>query len=323
MKKKLFDAALLSAGRAVNRAPVAAAPAGSWYKINDATEEAPVEVDIFVYDEIGFWGITANDFVRDLVSVSADTINLHINSPGGSVFDGVAIYNALVQHKARVVVHIDGWAASIASVIAMAGDEIRIAESASLMIHKPWSFVIGDADLMRAEAEVLDKLQSAIGDVYEARTDGDRAEIDAWVNAETWFKGQEAVDAGFADVMVPNKKKEKPAARLDGAFYAATFKHLPADVRTALAPGQPPAAQRPLPNTKAGFRKDIQAIYGCSRSMADSIANNGFRPSGDARDEPPEGHSPTPDPRDEDGARAAEHVAALARVAGFIRSLSN
>jgi ATP-dependent Clp protease protease subunit len=103
--------------------------------------------------------------------------------------------------------HIEGIAASIASVIPMAGDEIKIYEGTRMMIHKPWSFAMGDADDMRKEGDILDALQSDILDLYEARTGKERKDLTKWMDAETWFSAKEAVDKGFADEMVPAKKK--------------------------------------------------------------------------------------------------------------------
>lgn len=204
----------------------------SWYKIVQNAEHQD-EAEIFIYDEIGYYGCSAQDFAAALSEIKANTINVRINSPGGSVFDGMAIYRALERHPAKIVVHVDGWAASIASVIMCAGDVIKIAENAYVMIHRPWSFAIGTAEDMRAEADVLDGLQDSILEIYVARTEGDAKAINKQIEAETWFKGQEAVDAGFADEMVPNKKKPKPAAKFGAEFFGSIF-DLPEDVRASL-----------------------------------------------------------------------------------------
>lgn len=305
MKLKPLDLDGLSVGRPMARA---ARSGESWYRLAKKDEDA----EVLIYAEIGMWGITADDFVRDLREVDAKTINLHLNSPGGSVFDGLAIYNALVRHDARIVVHIDGWAASIASVIAMAGDEIRIGESGYVMIHKPWSWAMGDAGVLRREADVLDKLEDGIVDIYVARTEGDRKKIQDWVGAETWFNGKEAVEAGFADVLVEAKKKPAdPAARLDRAFFAAIFPNLPESVFEALGRGRPAAALPPIRS-----RQDLRAAllaHGMSRGAVDALTPH-YIPPADARDEP-EGDPPSPDPRNEAATRALQaaaiHVAAV------------
>jgi ATP-dependent Clp protease protease subunit len=180
------------------------------------------EADIMIYGDIGggWWdeGITAESITDEINALDVDTLNVRINSGGGLVFEGIAIYNAIARSTAHVIVHIDGIAASIASVIAMAGDEIRISEGSHIMIHKPWSFAVGDAVALRKEAEILDTLEAGIIDIYAARTDAKRADLEAWVGAETWFLGQQAVDAGFADEMVPAKKKKAVASALLNLF---------------------------------------------------------------------------------------------------------
>lgn len=180
------------------------------------------EAELLIYGDIGGgWydeGITAKSVTDSLAELDVDTLNVRINSGGGLVFEGVAIYNALARHPAHIVVHIDSIAASIASVIAMAGDEIRISEGSNIMIHKPWSGAWGDAEMLRKEADILDKLESGIIDIYAARTGAKRSDLAAWVGAETWFLGQEAVDAGFADEMVPAKKKKPANSALLGLF---------------------------------------------------------------------------------------------------------
>jgi len=170
-----------------------------WYSI---TAKADGEtVDVHIYDEIGFWGTTARSFVNELKSVAdnATQINLHINSPGGSVVDGVAIQNALKQHPANVTTKIDGIAASIASIIALAGDSIEIADNAYVMIHNPASIVWGDAEDMLKEAEVLNKMADGIASDYAAKMGISVEDARALMDEETWYLGQEAVDAGFAD----------------------------------------------------------------------------------------------------------------------------
>lgn len=162
---------------------------------------------IYLYDAIvdtdmdAEWlgGVSAESFVRALADTDADVIHLRINSPGGSVFGARAMETALRQNRAHVVAHIDGLAASAASFIAMAGDEIEIAEGGFLMIHKAWSLAMGNADEMRHEADLLDKIDDTLANTYAAKTGIDRADIADMLAAETWFTGAEAVERGFAD----------------------------------------------------------------------------------------------------------------------------
>jgi ATP-dependent Clp protease protease subunit len=154
---------------------------------------------IYLYDVIDWMGDNAKAFASDLLAVGEiDEIALHINSPGGDVFDGLAIYNTLLAHKARKVVYIDGVAASIASVIALAGDEIHIAANATVMIHNPWGFAMGDAAEMRKQADLLDKVAESIIGTYATRTGQSSEQIATWMAAETWMGADEAVARGFA-----------------------------------------------------------------------------------------------------------------------------
>jgi ATP-dependent Clp protease, protease subunit len=158
--------------------------------------------EVLVYDQIGkgFFGdgIGAKEFRDQIKSIKGKTINLRINSPGGDVFEASAMVAALDQYAGEIIVDIDGLAASAASVLAMAGDKIRISSNGMLMIHNPHSVVMGGAEEMRRKADTLDKVKGQIIDNYERRVK-DRAKIEAWMAAETWFTGQEAIDAGFAD----------------------------------------------------------------------------------------------------------------------------
>jgi ATP-dependent Clp protease protease subunit len=160
--------------------------------------------DLLLYDVIGdSWdGTTAKQFAADLKAVGdVKVLNIYINSPGGSVFDGVAIFNQLKRHKARKIVQIDGYAASIASVVAMAGDEIRIAKNGMMMIHDPWAIAIGSAADFRKMAESLDKVRESILGSYVDRSTSSEEQLSDWMAAETWFTAEEAVDAGLADML--------------------------------------------------------------------------------------------------------------------------
>ncbi|MCP4569991.1 MAG: Clp protease ClpP [FCB group bacterium] len=177
----------------------------NWYKVRNKGEKA---TDVYIYDEISIYGITAESFISDISDVKTPVINLHLNTPGGYVFDGFAIYNALQQHKSKVVVHIDGLAASAGSIIAMAGDEVKMAANAFLMIHRPWSMVIGNASDMRNEAKVLDNIGGSLIDTYVKKTGLDHKVITDWLADETWFNADEALKHGFVDAVVDDKEIE-------------------------------------------------------------------------------------------------------------------
>ncbi|HET6442446.1 MAG TPA: head maturation protease, ClpP-related [Phycisphaerae bacterium] len=201
--------AIASSSSTSGKAPLAAAEWPSWAHI----EGQVLTLDF--YEAIGEWfgGIGAREVVRVLREAKDVTrIVVHLNCAGGEVFDGVAIYNALAGHGARVEVEIDGMALSIASVIAMAGDIIRIAENAIMMIHDPWQIVSGTADEIREYADQLDRIKNMIVATYAARTGLEESEIAAMMKAETWMDAQEALEKGFATEIVEAKRVAACAA---------------------------------------------------------------------------------------------------------------
>lgn len=201
--------------------------ARSWYTIR--AEEGADEAEILIYDEIGFsfWneGVTAKKFIEDLNEIEAETLNVRINSPGGDVFEGLAIYNALSRREGTVITHVDGLAASAASIVAMAGSEIRMAENAFLMIHNAWGFVVGNKNDMTDMAETLDKIDGSLVGTYARRTGQDRGAISDWMNEERWFDAEEAVEFGFADSVTEGREAEARAFNLEDRF-----RHPPADL---------------------------------------------------------------------------------------------
>jgi ATP-dependent Clp protease protease subunit len=193
--------------------------------------------EIWLYDQVGegfFGGMSAKQFTQELGKLGqVDTINLHINSPGGDVFQGFAIYNALKSHPARVEVDIDGLAASIASVIAMAGDEVRIAANAMVMIHNASGAAFGGAGEMRKTADLLDQVGKNIISTYAKRTGQSDAKLAKWMDEETWMTAAEAADLGFVDVITDDQQ-------IAACFDLSRFHNAP----QALAAGGF-AAQRP------------------------------------------------------------------------------
>lgn len=170
-----------------------------WYTIKDQSTTDD-EADVFVYDVIGGWfGVDATEFVQELSNITASKVNVRINSPGGSVYDGIAIYNALMMHPADITVYVDSLCASIASVIAMAGDEIVMMPGSQMMIHDALGIEMGNAAEMRKFADQLDRQSQNIAGFYARKAGG---EVDEWRDrmiAETWMFAQEAVDIGLAD----------------------------------------------------------------------------------------------------------------------------
>lgn len=169
----------------------------NWFRMKASGERS---ADIYIFDEIGYWGVSARQFASTLKALGElDHINLHIHSPGGDVFDGIAIYNLLNSHPASKTVYIDGLAASMASVIAMVGNPIIMPENAMMMIHKPWGITGGDADDMRDYADLLDKVETVLIPAYAKKTGKTTDELADMLSAETWLSGRECVEHGFAD----------------------------------------------------------------------------------------------------------------------------
>lgn len=201
------------------------------------------EAEISIYDEIGLWGITAKEFIDELKALGAvKSITLSINSPGGSVFDGIAIYNALKRHPALITVRIDGVAASMASAIAMVGDHVLMPENAMMMIHDPMGIVVGNSREMKQYAELLDKLKNNLVATYANKTGLEREDIEDMMAAETWLSASEAVDQGFADAI------EEPV-KMAASFDLSKFKNAPAQAGRKRGPAASTAVQKENPMT--------------------------------------------------------------------------
>lgn len=175
--------------------------------------------EILLYDEIGpeaYGLLGAKWMIDELAKAKGEPVSLRINSPGGSVFDGQAMYNALTRYPGEVTAYVDSIAASAASFVMMAAKRIVIAENAMVMIHRAWGFTFGNAADMRKQADLLDKIDATIVDTYAARTGLDKAKISDMMAAETWMTAQEAVDNHFAD-SIGQKLAVKACVR-DGMF---------------------------------------------------------------------------------------------------------
>lgn len=208
------------------------------------------DVTLDIFESIGedfFGGGVSSKSVSKALEPhkNAKSITVNINSPGGHAFDGITIYNLLAKHKAPVTVNIDGLAASAASIIAMAGDEINMAENAMMMIHNASAIVWGGADDMRAKADMMDKLDGQLAKTYAARTGGDLDTITEQMDEETWFTADEAVADGFATSVVPSKNI---AASYNPAILNF-YKHAPESLRAASTP-KPAAPTAVTPDIK-------------------------------------------------------------------------
>lgn len=210
--------------------PISFDPSRKWFDLRNVTADS---ADIFIYDEVGSYGVSASDVIGQLQALKVGTLNVHINSPGGSVFDGFAIYNALNAHPASIIVHIDGLAASIASVIAMAGDEIRMAENAMLMVHPPSCGVMGFAKDLRSQADVLDQLEQNIAKVYSARTGMTMEATLAAMSAETWYTASQCFENKLCTLVIAAKK-------IAAHFDLSAFRNAPAPLPSPESSKTPP-----------------------------------------------------------------------------------
>ena len=201
------------------------------------------EAEISIYDEIGLWGVTAKDFIDELKALGpVKSIVLSINSPGGSVFDGVAIYNALKRHPALITVRIEGVAASMAGAVAMAGDHIIMPGNAMFMLHDPMGIVAGNSHEMKQYAELLDKLKNGLVAAYANKSGLDREEVEEMMAEETWLTAEEAHEKGFADAV------EDPI-QMAASFDLSKFRNAPADAGRKRGPAASTAVQKENPMT--------------------------------------------------------------------------
>lgn len=189
-----------------------------WYEIRAEADTATVRI----YDEIGYWGVTADQFARDVAAITTDKIEVQINSPGGDVFDGLAIYNTLRMHPAHVTTRVDGLAASAASIISQAGDHRVIVESAQLMIHEAWGVAVGPASELRDFADLLEQQNKVLAGIYASRSGGDVDVFLGLMSDETWLTDQAAVDLGLADEVFVPEPASAPAAAFTGTVTAAS-----------------------------------------------------------------------------------------------------
>ena len=247
-----------------------------WFEIKNASSET---AEIWIYEEIGvdWWtgeGLTAKQFQKELSAIKASKIDLHINSMGGEIFEGITVYNLLLQHPATITTYIDGLAASIASVIALAGSKVIMAENAFYMIHNPWGMEVGDANAMRKMADLLDKTASSIILPYANKTGMEEDKIKELMDAETWMTASEALEYGFIDETA-GKMDMAACAKFIPAMAKAKFKNIPANI----------ADNKKTPTARQ-LERVLREHGGCTEQMAKSIIVEGYK--GDQRDVAPE-----------------------------------
>lgn len=226
-----------------------------WYKVNAAAPEADT-TEVIIFDVIGWPYNSADQFVRDLAAIKSPKITVRINSPGGDVFDGLAIFNALQEHEAHVTTRIEGLAASIASVIALGGDTVEAHASTMYMIHEPWVLTAGNQYDLRDVADVLGKIGKNLIDVYAANSSVGKRELKQMMADETWLTAEEAKDRGFIDQVITNAQPVK------AGFDLSIFAHTPEGIGDE-------------PEGKTLTKREIERALrdaGASRSFAKSIA---------------------------------------------------
>ncbi|QTD94334.1 Clp protease ClpP [Burkholderia anthina] len=210
---------------------------------NDANGDATV----YLYDVIAaddWWGgISAASFVQQLASISAPNIHLRINSPGGDVFEARAMAQAIREHASNIIAHVDGYAASAATFLAIACEKVIMAEGSMFMIHRGSCLAWGTGDDLRATAELLDKVDASLVASYAKKTGQSDDDIIAWMDAETWFSADEAVELGFADELATDDMPEN-SSRWNLSAYA---NHPKAGQKPAVQPQSPGPASQPEP----------------------------------------------------------------------------
>lgn len=246
-----------------------------WYSIKALAEAESNAIEVYVYGEIGAWGITANQFIQDLNAVDDGTspVVVAFNTIGGDLFEGLAIHNALARMGERCIARIDALAASAGSVAACGAHRVVMASNAMLMIHNPYTWVGGDAEDLRRVADMLDQAFEAIIAAYKAKApDIDDAELRRLVNAETWLTAQEALNLGLADE-IGNGVQVKACVGQGGAL--ARYRQTPQALLDQLEEGEdePPAADppdQPPPSAPDSAALALMVTQACAKA---GIAN--------------------------------------------------
>ncbi len=236
-----------------------------WYEINAQDEN----VEVMIFDEIGLWGIRAEDFRRefDRSVANASSINVVVNSPGGDVFDGVAMYNTIARYRERTTVEVAGVAASIASIIALAGDRMVMDTGTFFMIHNPWAFALGTAGDLRQRADTLDAVRDEMIGIYQERSNLDRDAILEAMEAETWYNPDQAYQAGFAQEITTREDEQIAARSFDWRTYG--YRRVPQPLWEA-------RRRNVVPKTERDLEESLVAL-GYSKRQAERIVSDGYR----------------------------------------------
>jgi ATP-dependent protease ClpP protease subunit len=219
----------------------------NWYSIKNEAKE----VDVYIYDEIGSYDISAKSFIEEIKDHKNKTLNIHINSLGGEVFDGMAIASAIKSHKGTTRTYIEGIAASISTVIALSADEIYMSENSLFMIHNAWGGSMGDAGDLRKQADLLDKISNEIARIYISKTNLSKDEILDMMKEETWLDAEEAKEMGFIDGIT---EAVKVAAKYD----VSNFKNITEDKIKSIINNK---NQKDMAKSEKTLLEEIKALF--------------------------------------------------------------
>ena len=188
----------------------------NWYNIQN---KASKTADVYIFDEIGAYGVTAQDFIAEIKDLKDMPINLRINSLGGDVFNGMAIYNVIKKRKYNTTVYVEGIAASIATIIALGADEVVMSENSLFMIHNAWGGTMGDAKDMRKSAATLEKISAELTEIYVKKTGLSYDRVAEMMDEETWLNAEEALELGFVDTI-------SDAIKIAAKYDVSKFKNI-------------------------------------------------------------------------------------------------
>jgi ATP-dependent Clp endopeptidase proteolytic subunit ClpP len=270
----------------------------NWYALS--SKPALKQTEISIFDEIGMFGVSAKQFISDLQAIPADhSILLKIHSPGGEVFDGNAIFTAL-QRRGNVEVQIEGIAASMATVISLAGSPVKMAANGFYMIHNPWGSAVGDSSEMRKQAELLDRIRQKMVNAYAAKSGQEPALIEQWMDAETWFTAEQAQAAGFVDEITDGM-----ALAASANFRAlAKYRNAPADLTAR-------ALQMEIPSTPEVIIYSSEAAEEAAEIIMSTVVSES------APVDPPAGEEETQKPVTEEPAAPVAIAAADSILARY------